>query len=247
MELIKSQIGCIPENGVDKIIDLRMLSTQENYTAIVDPYTEDFGDDQRNLGDFIDPMISILAENKLEGPIIDLGSGPGNIVDYLLERGVGGEIIAVDFVEGFCGNLSAKYKNNSNVEVISSDFVDYISKQTDDSVVAYTAGFSVIHIPDDKIDGLFKNVARSLKPGGLFFFSVYEGSNKGMVAEPYQKENDSRLKTTEHLEAYMNNFQSDELAARLGNVEMKAVKLVVVNDAKPGEYSSSKIFGLFQK
>ncbi len=246
-EKTSSSFGNGASESLALIVDDRMLSTQRNYAAIVRPYTEDFGDDHRHLEDFIDPMLSIIAGINLDGPFIDLGSGPGNVVDYLLKKKVSSDIIAVDFVEGFCQNLSEKYKPSSNVRVVNDNFVEFIAKQSDNSVAAYTAGFSIIHIPKEKIDPLFTDITRTLKPGGLFFFSVYEGMDKGMVPEPYQEDKDSRLDVTERLEAYMNNFQSNELNERLESVGMKKVKLMVVNDGKPGEYSNSKIFGLFQK
>ena len=248
-EETSSNFGNSVSESLNLIVDGRMLSTRRNYAAIVGLYTEDFGNDHRHLVDFLDPMLTIVNGQNLSGPMIDLGSGPGNVVDYLLlKKGITSDIFAVDFVSGFCRSLSEKYKNNPNVKVVNEEFVEFIAKQPNDSVVAYTAGFSIIHIPDDKIDDLFRDITRTLKPGGLFFFSVYEGNDKGMAPEPYQEDKDPRLDViSERLEAYMNNFQSSELGKRLERVGMKKVKLVVANDGKPGEYSNSKIFGLFQK
>jgi SAM-dependent methyltransferase len=247
MELVKQGEGIL-KGKIDVIKDSRMLSTKENYSAIVIPYTEDFGNDHRNLDEFIDPMVSILVEKKIDGPIIDLGSGPGNVIDYLLEKEVDNQIIGVDFVDGFCKNLSKKYLGNSQIGVVNSDFVSYVTNQSENSVAAYTAGYSIIHIPDDRICGLFKNISKTLKKDGLFFFSVYEGEDKGMQPEPYQEENDFRLiKTNERLEAYINNFKEKELIEKLNSSDLKIVKLLKVDDAQPGEYPHPKILILAQK
>ena len=50
-------------------------------------------------------------------------------------------------------------------------------------IAAITAGFSIIHIPDEEVDGLFQDIYDLLVPGGLFYMSSHEGHHKGMEIE----------------------------------------------------------------
>ena len=230
------------------ITDTRKQQTQKNYDGIAELYAADFENDNRGFDSLINPLVLNLDENNLENAVVDLGTGPGNVVDYLLKLGIKNKIIGVDFTKKFCDNSIIKYSNKPQVNIIFDDFVDYVSKQPNDSISGYISSYSIIHIPDEEINGLFENIERSLQKNGMAAFLVYEGTQKGMEEEPYQKEKDSRLKTTEKLESYSNCFEIEELKERLTKVGLKVVK---INNPKidfiPGEYSQPRISVLAQK
>lgn len=242
MELIKPNLGEI------EIKDVRKKQTQKNYDGIAELYAADFENDNRGFDSLINPLVSNLDENNLENAVVDLGTGPGNVVDYLLKLGIKNKIIGVDFTKKFCDNSIIKYSNKQQVDIVFDDFVDYVSKQPNDSISAYISSYSIIHIPDEEIDGLFENIERSLQKKGMAAFLVYEGTQKGMEQEPYQKEEDSRLKITEKLESYSNCFEIEELKERLTKVGLKVIKINNPEmDFIPGEYQQPKIFVLAQK
>lgn len=230
------------------ITDTRKQQTQKNYDGIAELYAADFENDNRGFDSLINPLVSNLDENNLENAVVDLGTGPGNVVDYLLKLGIKNKIIGVDFAKKFCDNSIIKYSNKPQVDIVFDDFVDYVSKQPNDSISAYISSYSIIHIPDEEIDGLFKNIERSLQKNGMAAFLVYEGTQKGMEQEPYQKEGDPRLKITETLESYSNCFEIEELKERLTKVGLKIIKINNPEmDFIPGEYQQPKIFVLAQK
>lgn len=229
-------------------MDIRKQHTKDDYAAIAKLYTMDFEKHNRGLDIFINPLVSKLVENNLEKSIIDLGTGSGKVINYLIKLGVKNKIIGVNFVQEFCDNLKIKYSDKQQVEIVCDDFIDYVAKQPNDFISAYTANYSIIHVLDEELDSLIKNIERSLQKNGLVVFTVYEGIKKGMEPEPYQIENDPRFKVKEPLESYLNNFTKKELKERLKKAGLKVINIQNLEiDVLPGEYDQSKIWVLAQK
>lgn len=226
-------------------IDNRKLQTQRDYSIISQMYRDDFGTDYEHF-ELIDEVIRRLRDSNLtDRPVIDLGSGSGVVSDYLVEKGVK-HIRAVDITPEFCKMISSKYKEK--IDVDCEDMISYLERTKSESIGAYIANYSIIHIPDEEIDSLFKNIQRTLDSGGLFLMSCQKGTFKGMEQEPYQQQKDKRIQTDEKLELYMNYFLEEELKDRIENV---GLKLLFINTFEPkivpGGISSSKIWILGQK
>jgi SAM-dependent methyltransferase len=231
-------------------MDTRKKQTQQNYNEIAQLYTEDFGTKIIFFDKFLDPLAINLRKNNLIKSVIDLGSGSGNVIDYLIKLGVENKMIAIDFSKRFCNILKKKYRKNKNIKVVYKDFVDYVAKQKDDSVSAYVSNYSTIHVLDEEIDYLMKNIYRSLEKEGLVVFSVYEGNKKGMELEPYQLNKDPRFKTKvkKTLSSYMNNFTKEEIKKMFISVGFKIVKLEKYQlEEKFGEYNQPEFWILAQK
>lgn len=107
----------------------------------------------------------LLDRLELNGDetVIDAGCGSGRLTRLLLERVPRGKVLAVDvspqMVEQARGYLAPDF--GERIEVICRDLLALNLDQVAD-VVFSTATFH--WIPDQ--DGLFRNVARALKPGG---------------------------------------------------------------------------------
>jgi SAM-dependent methyltransferase len=236
--------------------DPRKHLTQHNYSGIADLYTIDFGSDREHFADFLVPLIDQIKKKGLAGPIIDLGSGPGNVIDYVLEFPLKNPLVAVDFTPEFCEKLRSKYHGNDRVLLVYGDFVEYVATQPHNSVAAYLANYSIIHVPDEEVDGFFTSLYESLAPGGMFVCSVWEGEKKGMEHEPYQVQHDPRLQVRENLESYLNSFTENELRSRLEEAGFSIVKsevflptasLVSATAPEPGEFLQRKLWVVGEK
>jgi SAM-dependent methyltransferase len=225
--------------------DQRKLATQKDYSKICRMYADDFGTDRDHF-DYIDQAIKLIKERELDLlPVIDLGCGSGVVTDYLVEQGLQ-NIIAVDLTPEFCKMIEAKH--SYKVKVICGDMVETVRNQKPSSVASYFASFSIIHIPDEELDGLLANISQSLAFGGSFVMSCHKGTFKGMEQEPYQTQKDSRLTEKEELSAYMNYFTEEELTNRISKAGMKIIRLETF-EAKivPGEFPVPKIWLLAEK
>lgn len=224
-------------------MDTKRQKTKETYNAIAKVYTEDFGKDNEHFDIFIDRLISDLKSLDQTKMVIDLGSGPGNVIDYLLSHNISNPITAVELSDAFAEILQTKFKTSEQVRVIHGDMIKYVESLPSKSVAAYIANYSIIHIPDNEIEKLFRELKRTLVRNGIFTFSVWGGTEKGMQPEPYQVQRDSRLDHPEKLESYMNNFTEIELKKRL---EAQGFKVLDIRSFTitplPGEFNQPKIW-----
>ncbi len=228
-------------------MDKRKLISKKDYFNIYKLYTEDYGKDNENF-ELIDKAISLLKQRNMSSDlVIDLGSGPGNVVDYLYKYDIK-NIIAVDYLSEFVIFLKDKYKAIPSIQIKNEDMTDFLKNNPDDNNGLIVASYSLIHIPDEEIDELLQNIYRSLKPQGLFVFSVFKGTNKGLEIEPYQLQKDPRLKTDTKLEVYMNYFTEDEIRSRLGKVGFKILDLKFFPPYKDlTDFPAEKIWVLAEK
>lgn len=136
-------------------MDIRKTLTQKNYSVIAELYIEDFEKNYENFH-FIDDLLKLITLHKLEEySVVDLGSGPGTVIDYILKKGKNrSSLVAVDFNQFFCGRMNKKYIQKKNIKIVHEDIVDFTKRQKTQSIGAYIASYSIIHIPDGEIDEL---------------------------------------------------------------------------------------------
>lgn len=228
-------------------MDKKKLLTRNNYSKIAKLYTQDFGKDYAHF-EFIDKVINLLKKERLENKeIVDLGTGPGNVIDYLYQKGLR-KLTAVDITPEFCNLVRKKYMKNETIKVICDDMISFVKKKKDSSIAAYIANYSIIHIPNEEVDGFFVQIKRTLMPGGLFMMSCYKGKTKDLEIDPYQIQKDPRLKVREKLVSYINHFTESELKERFKKAGLNLLKMATF---KPkgcsGDFPVPKIFLIAQK
>ena len=203
--------------------------TQKTYSVIADLYTHDFEKDYGNFH-FIDQFLKLIQFHKLKQyPFVDLGTGPGTVIDYVLKRQhLLSSITGVDFGKKFCERLVKKYMKFNRIKIVCEDMVDFTARQKNNSVGSYVASYSLIHLPDLEIDELFLFIQRSLVKNGLFLFSCYRGTKKELEQERYQVIRDLRLHHDEPLMVFMNYFTESEIKRRLHNIGMEIIKMEVI-------------------
>lgn len=209
-------------------------------------YADDFSRDWEHF-ELIDEALSLSKSlNKL--PVVDLGAGPGTVTDYLKSKKLDGDIIAVDITPDFYQLLLRKYGNDSSVEIVNEDMVEFVHEQENDSFRAYLANFSIIHIPNEEIVTFFENVRRTLAQSGVFVASVHAGTFKGMEVDPYLTQKDPRLSTSEEIETYMNYFTKEELITLVENAGLTIQHLEIFEPSLiAGEIAVPKIWVVAQK
>lgn len=204
--------------------------TQKTYSVISDLYTHDFEKDYGNFH-FVDQFLRLIKLHTLERyPLVDLGTGPGTVISYILNKEHNlSSIIGVDFEKNFYEYLKKKYKTFNRIKIIHEDMIDFTARRKKDSVGSYIACYSIIHLPDHEVDELFLFIQRSLVKNGLFIFSCFRGTKKELEQERYQVVRDLRLHHDEPLMVFMNYFTEGELKSRLHNVGLQIIKMEVVD------------------
>ena len=109
--------------------------------------------------------------NNLSGKkIIDIGSGPGR--DGALLQQAGKDVVCVDASEAM-----VKLSSERGLESVVADFDKLpFGDEVFDGVWSYTA---LLHIPKKTVITSLKEVARVLKPSGIFALGLIEGDTEG--------------------------------------------------------------------
>lgn len=188
------------------IIGARARLTAKTYDAVTPNYHSEHAGklvSQNQLDEFIS-MVNPPAQ------VLDIGTGPGYDLKYLSERyNVTGVEISKRFAE------IAQFENPS-ANIINADFANYDIEQG--KFKGIWARDSIHHIPEKKLDGVFKKVADGLVEGGIFYVIVREGEGE-VVEEERKHYSKSKLRRFYHL------FTAEELTSRAEKAGLQLVKL----------------------
>ena len=93
-------------------MDIRKKHTQKTYSVIHHLYTDDFEKNYENFH-LVDDLLNLVKHHKLQKyPVIDLGSGPGRVINYILKKDHKlTSIIGVDFEKNFYERMKKKYQS----------------------------------------------------------------------------------------------------------------------------------------
>ena len=112
---------------------------------------------------YLRASLTLFAEQVRDaggGPVADVGCGPGYVTGYLHDAGV--DAFGIDLSPEMIAIARRDYPD-LRFEVGTMTDLDL----TDDSVVGIVAFWSVIHVPDDAVPGVFEQFRRVLRPQGL--------------------------------------------------------------------------------
>lgn len=240
----KSRIGSIEmTNKANRYND----STKDDYNIIAELYTEDFSD-YIPLDTFLIEAIELLKERQLlDKASVSLGAGPGNDTQFLLDHGVK-KIICIDFAENFINYMTEKFKGVEGVEIVCEDVSQFLPKLKNSSIALYVDSFCSNHLSSDALSDVIANISRTLVKGGLFTTVFFEGDYEGIEDEPYQVENDSRLKVKEKLEFYINYFSAESLEKLARTHGLSLIRMDRMDPSgNPGEPTKPSARMLFEK
>lgn len=136
-----------------------LTDTRAGYDAIAVDYAERFADelarrplDRATLGAFAEYVAA-------RGPVADVGCGPGFTTQFLAERGV--DVFGID--------LSTEMLNLARARNPGCRFVEGTMTAldvADRDLAGILAWYSIVHVPDTELPGVFAGFARALRPGG---------------------------------------------------------------------------------
>lgn len=153
---------------------------QASYGARASEYIEAVG----RIEHVAAPDLALVERwaGRIEGPVLDVGCGPGQWTHYLADLGVDAE--GVDPVPGFIESAQATYPDRryriARAEALGVD---------DGSLGGVLAWYSLIHTGPEKIDAALTEFARCIRPGGGlalgFFTNATLGTFEHAIATAY--------------------------------------------------------------
>jgi SAM-dependent methyltransferase len=112
------------------------------------------------------------------GPVADVGCGPGYVTGYLHDAGV--DVFGIDLSAEMVA-IAARDYPDLRFEVGTMTDLDL----ADDSVVGIVAFWSVIHLPDEAVPGVFGEFRRVLRPHGRLLVGFHVGNETRHTSEGY--------------------------------------------------------------
>src|SRR5215203_4150090 len=123
-------------------------------------------------------LFAELVHGAGDGPVADVGCGPGYVTSYLHDAGV--EAFGIDLSPEMIAIARRDYPR-LRFEVGTMTDLDL----ADESVVGIVAFWSVIHVPDHAVPGVFDQFRRVLRPQGLLLVGFHVGDQTRHSSEGY--------------------------------------------------------------
>jgi SAM-dependent methyltransferase len=145
-----------------------LRTTREAYDAVAADYAERFRgeldgkpQDRAILGAFAELV-------RADGPVLDVGCGPGQAMAHLRTRGV--QVFGLDLSPGMVD--VARWANPGvRIDVGSMTALD----RPDGALGGLVAWYSIIHIPPEELPGVFAEFHRVLVPRGHLLLAFQVG------------------------------------------------------------------------
>jgi len=143
-----------------------------------------YADKVRGLLDgmpFLRASLTLFAEQVHAaggGPVADVGCGPGYVTGYLHDAGV--DAFGIDLSPEMVA-IAQRDHPGLRFEVGTMTDLDL----EDDSVAGIVAFWSVIHVPDEAVPGVFEEFRRVLRPHGLVLVGFHVGDETQHTSEGY--------------------------------------------------------------
>src|ERR1700710_2704523 len=120
---------------------------------------------------YLSASLTLFAEQVHSaggGPVVDMGCGPGYVAGYLHDAGV--DVFGIDLSPEMVA-IARRDHPGLRFEVGTMTDLDL----ADDSVTGVLAFWSVIHVPDHPVPGVFEQFRRVLRPGGPLLVGFHVG------------------------------------------------------------------------
>ncbi|GIF71824.1 class I SAM-dependent DNA methyltransferase [Asanoa siamensis] len=144
-----------------------VTSTRASYNTIATGYAEMFGDELKQWP-LHRHLLTWFAEIVGDGPVLDVGCGPGRTTGYL--HGLGVDIAGVDLTPGFLEIARAE-----NPDIVFTEGSMLSLDQPSESLAGLLANYSLIHIPDEVLPEVLAGFHRVLRPGGHLWVAFQVG------------------------------------------------------------------------
>jgi SAM-dependent methyltransferase len=138
------------------------------YDLVADEYAKVF-DDELDRKPFDRELLNAFAERmRGQGPVLEIGCGPGHVARYLHERDV--HVSGLDLSQRM---VEIARKRNPAIEFSIGDMAWL--ELDDDSLAGVVAFYSLIHIPRASVLDVLRELRRVIRSGGTLLVAVHGG------------------------------------------------------------------------
>ncbi|MGC5289038.1 class I SAM-dependent DNA methyltransferase [Micromonospora sp. DT231] len=180
-----------------------LADTRTSYDTVAASYAEMLRD-ALAAAPYERAVLALFAElTRLggEGPVADIGCGPGRITAHLHSLGV--DAFGIDLSPAM---IDIARRDNPDLRFAVGSMTDL--DLTDSCVAGILAWFSLIHVPDDDVPTVLAHFHRVLRPGGTLLLAFHVGDGHRLKTEGYGGH---------PMNVYVHRRPPDRVAAWLGD------------------------------
>lgn len=190
--------------------------TFDTWNKMADLYQEKFMD----LAIYNESYDRFCEMAPVNGRILEIGCGPGNIARYLLQKQPAFQLKGLDVAENMV-KLARKNNPSAEFEVMDIRFLHELQEHYD----GILCGFCIPYISVEECNKLFKDCAQMLSTNGVLYVSFVEGTDE-----------QSGLKTNNTGDSvYFYYHDLDVIKKSLNNNQFTIKDVMHVNYPKPGD------------
>lgn len=150
--------------------------TKRSYDRVADEYARRIYDELRNKPLDRELLDRFASDRRGQGPVCDLGCGPGQVARYLHDRGV--DASGLDLSPGMIA-IARHLNPGVSFQVGDLSALPFGSG----TLAGLTAFYSIIHVPRGEVVDALCEMARVLRPGGRLLLAFHLGSEVRRVEE----------------------------------------------------------------
>ncbi|GIF68160.1 methyltransferase [Asanoa ishikariensis] len=199
-----------------------VINTRTSYDTIADGYATQFKDEFQRYP-LHRALLTWFAELVGDGPVLDVGCGPGRTTGLLHSLGV--DVAGVDLSPGF---LAIARAENPGIRFTEGTMLALDQKPG--SLAGLLANYSLIHVPDEALSEILAGFHRALRNGGYLWVAHQVGDEPRHMTEAYGQE----------IDLVFRRRQPDFLAAALSAAGFE-LRLRVVREPEDGELTPHTI------
>ncbi|MEV4312521.1 class I SAM-dependent methyltransferase [Actinocrispum sp. NPDC049592] len=154
-----------------------LTDTRISYDTVAVSYLDVVRDSLATLP-YLRMALALFAEKAQNGPVADIGCGPGQVTAHL--NGLGVDAFGIDLSPGMI-ELARKTHPGLRFEVGSMTELDL----EDESAAGLIAWWSLIHIPDEEVPGVLEHFHRVLRPNSPLQLGFHVGDESKLKTEGY--------------------------------------------------------------
>lgn len=157
-----------------------LANTRTSYDTVAVHYADQMRD-SITTKPYLRAMVTLFADlvhAAGDGPVADVGCGPGHVTAFLRDLDVAA--FGIDLSPGMV-EVARQDHPDARFEVGSMTDLDL----ADDSLAGLLAWWSLIHVPDDEVPAVLAHFRRVLRPGGPLMVGFHEGNTTTLKTDGY--------------------------------------------------------------
>jgi SAM-dependent methyltransferase len=151
-----------------------LVDTRTSYDTVAVSYADHT---RKLLADlpYVRAALRLFAE-LVDGPVVDVGCGPGEVTALLRDLGV--DVSGIDLSPGM---IELARRNHPGIRFEAGSMTEPLGT----SVAGILAWWSLIHIPDDEVPVVFGHFHEALRPDGLLVLGFHVGDGTNLKTQGY--------------------------------------------------------------